>query len=265
MTASSLAVSAQAATVVFNFGANPGGPSGANWGSVGPASPTASNAWDANSRIFTASIGPDTVKVRATGWSINGSTVEDSFLGGYSGSGLGVTSGDDSRGANNKHTVDNQTRKDFILLQFDRAVDLDSARFNAFSISGTGYTDTDATIGRGTTNLNWQTQPNLNGQNISALNTLIPLANRFGSGNSGTSGSNTRSFNPSNLVGNVWLISASMANNYGGDSKIDSFKLNTLQVSFLGPLPEPEVWATMIIGFGFIGAAMRRKRTLATA
>jgi hypothetical protein len=252
-----LAPSAHAATVVFDLG-----------NTSGQANAGALSGTDANGRIFTAVNGSTTVRVRATGWSIDSSNiVRDSYLGIFSGAGLGVTSGDDSYngslGGGGLHSVDNQTRKDFILLQFDQKVKLDTARFNAIQIAGLNYTDTDASIGYGNTNFAWNAQPALDGQNISALNALIPVAQRYN--NAGGASSATRAINPSNFAGNLWLVSASLATNFGGDSKIDAFKLNTLKATTVGVVPEPATWAMMIAGFGFVGAAMRRRRRIAAA
>jgi hypothetical protein len=249
------AVPAHAATVMFNFGNTTGQ---SNAGAIS----SNNSALDANGRIFTAGSGADTVRVRASGWSIDGSTVRDSFLGIFSGSGLGVTSGDEVAGDLNRHTVDNQTRTDFILLQFDRNVKLNSAVFNSFKLYNlsTGaqlsYQDNDATIGRGFTNTAWNSQPGLNNQNVSALDTLIPVANRYAS--AGTGSSAVRAINTNDFIGNIWLISAAMAN-HNADQKFDSFKLNSLTVTTTAVVPEPASWAMMIAGFGLIGGAMRRR------
>ena len=112
------------------------------------------NVQDGNARFYSAT-SPDigTIKVRVTGWSVERvktgyssytNYVRDSKLNVYSG-GLGVTSGDDDGGANNQHTIDNEGRKDFILLQFNAPVSLISATFNTYSVLGTTK-DSDATI-----------------------------------------------------------------------------------------------------------------------
>jgi hypothetical protein len=250
------ALPASAATVTFNFSNSSGQ---ANFGAFAGT--------DANGRIYTAGTGANQVRVRASGWSNDGTTIRDSFLGAFAG-GLGVTSGDDVPGDGNRHTVDNQHRMDFILLQFDHAVELDSAVFNAFTLAGQTYKDNDATIGYGNTTLAWNTQPGLNNKNVSALNTLIPVTNRFAS--TGTGSSAVRPINTNNFVSNIWLISAAMAN-HNADERFDSFKLNTLVVTKqTGQVPEPATWAMMIAGFGMVGGALRmtsgrRRKTLARA
>lgn len=205
---------------------------------------------DGNSRIFVGSDG--TTSVRVTGWSILNNTIYDSYLGAYGG-GLGVTSGDDGSGANNTHTIDNQTRRDFILLQFNTPVAFNSGVFTTFSVLGNPR-DSDATIDFGTTALNWMTQPALNGASLGTLNALF--AGGYTSLGDGTGG--LRAF-PSTGAGNLWLVGADFVNR---DGDIDGFKFSTLSVT---PVPEPSTWAMMIGGFGLIGGALRYRRKQTTA
>lgn len=212
-----------------------------------------SNISDGNARIFTAT-SPDlgVFKVRATGWSLekvnNVTYVRDSKLMVYSG-GLGVTSGDDNGGSDNQHTIDNDTRKDFIILQFDKPVALMQATFNTFSVKGQAK-DSDATIKFGTSFQNWNSGLNLNNQNVSVLNALFSgTYTSLSPSNNGAS--NTRNINPNLYWGNIWLIGADFTN---ADRKIDGFKLTNLAV-----IPEPATWAMMIAGFGFVGAVARRR------
>jgi hypothetical protein len=51
-----------------------------------------------------------------------------------------------------------------------------------------------------------------------------------------------------------WLIGAL----YGTDNN-DYFKLSALNVTVFPTIPEPSTWMTMILGFGFVGATMRRR------
>ena len=137
-----------------------------------------------NARTFSATAGGETLNLRATGWSINGSTINSSYLGIWN-AGLGVTSAGDSSGSNNLHTVDNKGRVDFIVLEFDKAVQLTSAVFNAYQVSGYSYKDADATIRYGTNPNDWNSDPFTNGASISALNALAP--NSYNSDVSSTS------------------------------------------------------------------------------
>jgi hypothetical protein len=221
---------------------------------------------DANERVFIATSGTKTLAVRATAWSISGGKTYDSFLGLFGG-GLGATSGDDETGDKNRHTIDNQIRVDFIVLQFNAQVELDSAVFNAFKLntlnsSGSvtnslnGYKDNDANIGVGNSASSWTVAPNLDNQNVSVLNSLVPT--QFFSAGMGSSA--VRTINPSNISGNVWIIGAALPANF--DGKYDSFKFDLLTVSTIAPVPELSTWAMMILGFGMIGSAVRRKRVL---
>jgi hypothetical protein len=212
------------------------------------------NIADGNARIFSAT-SPDLglFKVRATGWSlekVNGVTyVRDSKLMVYSG-GLGVTSGDDNGGSDNQHTIDNDTRKDFILLQFDKPVALMTATFNTFSVKGQAK-DSDATLKYGYTTQNWNSALNLNNQNVSVLNALFSGTYTNLSPVGANGGNNTRNVNPNLHWGNIWLIGSDFTN---ADGKIDGFKITNLAV-----IPEPGTWAMMIAGFGFVGAVARRR------
>lgn len=217
------------------------------------ASTGGTNGTHANSAIATATFNSITVQARVTAWSINGNTVFDSFLGQYGGSGWGATSGDEN-GGNNTHAVDNQNRKDFLLVQFDRPMELVGGNFTTFLISGQSTKDSDATVMYGTTNLAWNVQPNLDGQNVSALNSLM---NGGSFASNGGSAGGYRALGPGGLIGNIWLIGSSFQN---PDSRIDSFKFGGLTMNVGIGVPEPGTWATMLAGFAFAGAALRRRR-----
>jgi hypothetical protein len=208
--------------------------------------------------IFTAGTGSEAVQVRASAWTLNGSTVSASTLGVYS-NGLGVTNSNEGNGGGNSHTIDNLNGIDFIVLQFDKKVWLDDATFTAYQQTNYSYTDTDATIGYGTTATAWNSALNLTG-NVSLLNSLIPTAQRYASGNVGTQGTNTRDIDPLLYSGNVWIVSAAMTN---PDGKIDSFKFNSLNYTTTMPVPEPTTWMMMIAGFAMIGNTMRRRKPVA--
>lgn len=217
---------------------------------------TNNNVSDGNARIFTAT-SPDlgVFKVRATGWSLetvgSNTYVRDSKLMVYDG-GLGIISGDDGDGDQNRHTIDNSVRNDFVLLQFNVPVSLVSATFNTFSVMG-GTKDSDATIKYGWTTTAWNSALALNNASLATLNGLFE-----GGYSSLTSlqGNNTRNINPDVHWGNLWLIGSDWTN---ADRKIDGFKLTNLAV-----VPEPAAWAMMIAGFGLVGAAVRRRRPQVT-
>nr|WP_246351787.1 PEPxxWA-CTERM sorting domain-containing protein [Sphingobium subterraneum] len=215
---------------------------------------SSTNGTYGNARTFSSTSSGQTLNLRATGWSINGSTINTSYLGIWD-AGLGVTSAGDSNGSNNLHTVDNQGRVDFIVLEFDRAVQLTSAVFNAYQITGLNYQDTDATIRYGTNPGVWNSDPFTDGADIAAMNLLTP--NSYNSDVSTTS-SLDRNITKNGAAGNVWIISARTGS--GADYKIDAFKLDKLTALPVLAVPEPGTWAMMIVGFGFAGAAMRRRR-----
>lgn len=215
---------------------------------------------DGNARTYSAIKDGQTLDVRATGWSNDG-TIRDSRLMSYSG-GLGVISGDDdATGANNTHTIDNQNRSDFILLQFSQAVTLTSATLNAFAIGSRGI-DTDATYAWANSPFAWNAGLPLNNGSYAtfsshltgistvdsvALNGVRPLSLTNASG--------------SRASGNLWLIGAAQAN---VDGIIDAFKLAGFTASTPGAVPEPATWAMMILGFGMVGGATRRRKRQAT-
>ena len=213
------------------------------------------NVADGNARIFSAtSPNLGTFKVRATAWSLEKvgqiTYVRDSKLMVYAG-GLGVISGDDGNGDSNRHTIDNSVRKDFIILQFDAPVRTLTATFNTYSVLG-GTRDSDATIKYGWTQNPWNSGLALDNQNVSVLNAMF--AGTYSSLTTST-GNSTRNINTGNKWGNIWMIGSDWTN---ADGKIDGFKLTNLAV-----VPEPATWAMMISGFGFVGAAMRRRTSVA--
>lgn len=183
-----------------------------------------------------------TLKVRASAWTINGSKIYNSYLGSYA-NGLGVTS-DPEDGSNLTHVIDNQTEKDFVLLQFSAPVLLTAVTTSAYKLGSVA--DADFTIGYGNVGFNWNTTINLEGANASTLNTLLKQTPISSSGG-------TR-----NLTGgqasNLWLVAASLTN---PDGKIDGFKLTSVGVASV--VPEPATWMMMILGFGLVGAAIRRR------
>ncbi|SIO07613.1 PEP-CTERM protein-sorting domain-containing protein [Parasphingorhabdus marina DSM 22363] len=234
--AGALAVTAMApahAAFVFNF-------NGGNSSLTGP---------DGNGRIFSATDNGMTINVRASAWSINTSNVvRNGYLGHYS-SGLGVTNRNEGSSG---HVADNSVSKDFILLQFDQAVDVNGFRLN--------FIDEDSDIVAGFNNVNfaWNAAvPNLDNQNVAALNALFPSLIDYNGGDGGNNSSSFRSVNAANNSGNFWLVGPKFS------SSNDSFKLGLVKADFVAPppaIPEPGTWAMMIIGFGAIGGAMRSRR-----
>ena len=237
--AATMAVAPAHAAFVFDFG-NTAGQS--NNGVDGP---------DGNSRTYSATDGGETVNVRVTGWSTDGNTVQNAFLGAYNNAGLGVTNRGET-GNNGSHAIDNIGNIDFVIMQFDRMMQIDGAFFNA--ITQNNVRDTDATFAFGNTALGLGGALNLNGQSVSALGSIFPASNYFNS--FGTSASGYRNVNPDGGSGNIWAISALTPVN--GIS--DSFKLRAVTASAaVGAVPEPATWAMMILGFGLIGGTIRMR------
>ena len=214
-----------------------------------------------NARTFSATTGSTTINMRATAWSVSSGVVRNAYLGSYA-NGLGVTNRGEGSGGNNSHTVDNDGRSDFILFQFDKPVEFLSGRFNAYSLCYNCTADTDASIDYGTTATAWNSTLALDNQNVSTLTSLL---NGAGFEALGSSSSGVRDLQPGaagQKVGNIWMVASSFINQ---DGRKDSFKFDDLSVSYIDPLPEPGSWALMLGGFGMVGFALRRRRTVATA
>ena len=217
-------------------------------------------------RVFTMTVGSKTVKVRVTGWSTTGtsdsSTVTKGGVNVYS-NGLGVmnSSGDSS------HTIDNNGYKDFLIFQFDQPVEMESAKFTTYKVGSTSA-DGDATIAFGSSATSYMTDLLASTSTYDQLSTIF--GNSFAASNvDSTSGqtSVTRALNPSNSSGNIWLIGTAFSNpaeNCGYKMKqhcLDGFKLSQVTVS---AVPEPSTWMMMLLGFGFVGYSMRRRKSLGT-
>lgn len=235
------------ASTVFNFPMTSGGGTGTD------------------SKVFNVTVGTITVKVRVTAWSMAGISGETGVTKGgvnvYA-NGLGVTSTLESSGSPH-HTTDNRTNRDFLIFQFDQPVELESAKFTAYNM-GSNRTDGDATIARGTSS-NWMVDPLASTSTYAQFATLF--SNGFQSSNvkSNDPSVSIRTLNPLNMRANTWLIGAAFVNpnedcKSGSKNKqpcLDGFKLS--QVSVLSAVPEPSTWMMMLIGFGFVGFAMRQK------
>ncbi len=186
-----------------------------------------------------------TADAKVSAWSIGtDNKIYQARLGVWDG-GIGVKNGS----SDDSHTIDNSGRKDFIVIQFDKLVELATANFNT---GWHGFSDTDATIGYLISPAPFTTPVNLTGANQSILSSY----NLYGSGSIGNSGNSSRNINPSGNIGNLWLIGASF-NNPEGTVKLDGFKLEKL--TFSAAVPEPATWMFMLVGMAGIGFTMRRK------
>lgn len=225
---------------------------------------TSGGSGSSSGRVFTTTVGGKTVQVRVTGWSTTGtgssSTVTKGGVNVYT-NGLGVmnSSGDSS------HTIDNNGYKDFLIFQFDQPVEMESAKFTAYNMGGVA-TDADATIAFGSTAANWQSDLLANSTTFPTLSALF--GSSFTASNITSTSNGSRLLNTSNNSGNIWLIGAAFTDpkDCGKIKKpttcADGFKLSQVAVS---AVPEPSTWMMMLLGFGFVGYSMRRRKSLGTA
>lgn len=196
------------------------------------------------------------IQVQASAWSYAGSTLQTAFLGQYS-SGLGVTNSNEGTGStSNSHTIDNVGQSDFVLLLFNQAVNIGSARLTPFDVSPTAD-DNDAYISYATAALPFTNVPTAVPLNSSVFASLLAHGYNV-SGNMVSP--NLTSLNSTGLFGNAWIIGAARTN---PDSRDDGFKLASINVT--AAVPEPATWALMLVGFGAIGVATRRRRRTSAA
>lgn len=240
-TISATPVAASAATVMFSLTSQ-------GFSTVGSGSSTI--------RFTTATVGG--VQVRISAWSLSGTSgsgaVGKSAIQQYS-TGLGaVTSPNDSTG-DNTHTIDNKHTRDFLLFQFDQSVRLIDAKLTAYKLPGASLSDTDFTVGRGTIASPWTTQLNLTGTTSAGLAALLTGGMQNYNGPSGTS---TQTLSALGAYGNLWIVGTSFANS----GTFDAFKFSQLRVATAPPVPEASTWMMMIVGFGAVGATVRRTRRM---
>ncbi|KTT69406.1 PEPxxWA-CTERM sorting domain-containing protein [Sphingomonas endophytica] len=219
----------------------------------------------------TSTDGKSTLNVKATGWSRG-------FDGNYTAGkveafdpwGLGVyQAGQNEQNRTNFHQIDNADGWEFVVLQFDQSVSLQSAVLTPFQLAGRNYIDDDAFIARGNASFA-SAMSNLTLRNLEASLNYDPSKQSgdawFNSNSNNDVSvkpygatnqiSNRQNYNLSpDKSGNVWIIGGSFN---GPDGFNDAFKLNQVKVS--SGVPEPMTWMTMILGFGVVGAALRRRR-----
>ena len=190
-----------------------------------------------------------TLQLSVTGWQSNlfTNTVTSAYLGAYAG-GLGVTGAGDAKGASGLHQIDSVGfYTDFVLLEFNRPVTLTSITTNSYSIGGLSANNA---VWFGTSNA---VTP--------AWNSTVGFANYAVSpslwGNVAAGASGATRMTGATTASTKWLVGAAL----GPLNSVDAFKLSSITVTdSVAAVPEPATWATMIIGFGAAGVALRRRR-----
>lgn len=212
--------------------------------------PTTKTGGTDNGNAFTYVIGSgaNQLQLRATAWSIdttkNPDAVQTAILRSYSG-GLGVQDRNETN-VSPDHAIDNSDGwVDFVMLQFDKAVDLNGINIGWYS------NDADATIRWGNLATNWTISPSIIGS-VTTLNGLMA-----GQVNSNVSSNYTGDRLLDIPISNTLIISSRSGS--GADRYADYFKLKSVDVS--AAVPEPSTWLSMIVGFGMIGTMMRRRRS----
>ncbi|WP_375398479.1 PEPxxWA-CTERM sorting domain-containing protein [uncultured Sphingomonas sp.] len=220
---------ANAQAVTFNTTGNMADNGG--YGDVLPFKPT-SNA--------------SSLRLQVTGWQINQFTgaINSAWVGAYS-PGLGVTGIGDQSGDNGYHQIDNAGfYTDFVLLQFNAPVTLQSLTLNSFTLGNASVKDNDlAFYAASFPEVSWDDKLNLSAYTLPAsLWTTVTGAGKDGQVMTGTK-----------TASREWLVAAAF--NSGTN---DAFKIESLTV--VAPAPEPGTWAMMIVGFGMIGGMARYRR-----
>jgi hypothetical protein len=214
---------------------------------------TAGNAGSNDAgRTYTATKGSEKLNVKVTGWSSINGVMDNSAVGSYGTSGLGIINRNES-GAYGTHQADSSNGTDFFILQFDQAVKLTSAVFNSFAFNGYAP-DNNALIGWASSTYAWNSTLPLDGYSYASL--AHAFKGTATSAGTGASGSRAITLGDQ-AFGNVWMISATTPD---GGKAYDAFKLGGFGVTTMGAVPEPATWAMMLIGFGFAGAGLRYRR-----
>ncbi|MBB4154917.1 hypothetical protein GGQ80_002833 [Sphingomonas jinjuensis] len=163
------------------------------------------------------------------------STVYDSTVQKWD-QGLGVSNGWFDAAGTTEHTTDNRSGYDYIRLDFDKAVSLTGMTLNAFALPGNnGALDKDAWVSFSNT-----------GSFADALANQKAYTSNAGADGVFPSFANTFS--------KTWVIGAALT----PQERNDAFKLAGISFN-VAAVPEPATWAMMLVGFGLVGGALRRR------
>ncbi len=170
-----------------------------NLGSIGASTEfnlsgtSAGDGTDGNIRTFTSAGVSVNVSAFSRVKGTNG-TWAPAYLGSFSG-GLGVTDSAEGDGSNNRHTVDNLDRDNFVLFEFSQSVIVDSAYL------GYVVSDSDITVWIGTVANAFSSHVTLSDSVLSSLGfTEVNLTD--------LSSARLADFNAGNYAGNVLVIAA---------------------------------------------------------
>ena len=177
---------------------------------------TSADGPDGNIRTFSSG----SVSVNVSGFSREKAnpTWQAAWLGAYVG-GVGVTDPSED-GSNDSHTIDNISRDNYVLFEFNQPVIVDST----FLGYVTGDSDMNVWIG---------TISNAFNNHITLSDAVLASLGFTEVNDTTSSGLRTADINAGKVVGNVMVVSARR----GGDSKADRFKINTLRVA-----PSPGIY-----------------------
>lgn len=235
-----------------------------------PMSGSSSLTSDGGSRTYSLSDGlGNTLNARVTAWSMatgtnnaltSTSAISNARVGRYS-TGLGVMNDPENAGTytTNEHTIDNYLGRDFLIIQFDKPVEFVSGEFTPYKLGSNSYYDLDYSLAVGFAN--YASIPSLNGKKYSDLKALFGNDIRTYADAATNGNTQTNSLNQIGRAGTIWLVGGAFSDP-DTTKKFDAFKFNNLTVRV--PVPEPSTWLMMIVGFGFIGGAIRRQKQAQT-
>lgn len=155
-------------------------------------------------------------KVKSTGaW-------ETAFLGSYGSYGFGVTDRGEPSGAPHHRVDNNGNRWNYVALHFDRLVDVNSVRLESVSDDNgsTNTDDSDITYWVGNTSTPYGSTLAINDAVLGSFGPAID-------NNAGDSNARTATINPTDTIGNVLVIAASISDT----TPDDWFKLANVNVS----------------------------------